>query len=304
MQTLLMKEKTNKLALSGTSLVQALMSPKKTKEKESSEKQAQKSAEQKLMTQIFPIFNKEKSYQFKQNIDGFDATLTISMQSEYGKLNLNSLYDFEKKKFIKEGQPGDRKKLCTWLFDTIATLTKKPSLFPAFEKHLEKRTNDFNDVTELLAIKEFTDAFSSHIFIQFDKKNPSNTIFLTDIFTITTEEETINPWLFSSSWCNILGLNVKEQLNAEEKNKIFSKLTKNNDWQKDWDSCLKDFYQKDFKDLPEEIKTILTTQFEANIFSLLLKATIGETNSTIFTIVKSRSKDNLILFDIMKTYQL
>lgn len=302
MQVLLTKEKTNKLALSGTSLVQTLMTPQKPKE--STEKQTQKSPEQILMTQILQIFNKEKSYLFKHNSDGFDATLAISMQSEYGKLNLNSLYDFEKKKFIKEGQPGDRKQLCTWLFDTIATLTKKPSLFSAFEKHLTKRTNDFNDVTELLAIKEFADTFASNIFIQFDKQIPSDTIFLTDIFTIATEEENINPWLFSPSWCKILGLKTKEQLNTEEKNKIFSKLIKNNDWQKDWDNCLKEFYQKDFKDLPQEIKTILTTQFEANIFSLLLKATIGETNSTIFTIVKSRSKDNLILFDIMKTYQL
>ena len=129
-------------------------------------------------------------------------------------------------------------------------------------------------------------------------------IFLTDIFTVSTEQNTINPWLFSSSWCKILDLKPKEKLSEEEKKKIFSQVAKTSNWESDWNKNLKDFYQKEYKDLAQEIKTILTTEFEVNIFSLLLKANIGETNSTIFTIVKSKAKDHLIRFEILKTYQV
>ena len=110
--------------------------------------------------------------------------------------------------------------------------------------------------------------------------------------------------VISPSWIKILDLKPKQKLNDEEKKKIFSQIAKNANWDSDWDKNLKDFYQKEYKNIPQEIKTILTTEFEANIFSLLLKANIKETNSTIFTIVKIRAKDRLIRLDVLKTYQI
>lgn len=318
MHVLINKEKTNRLALSGISLVQALMTPEEKKEATiptPSAKEPALSPDQKLLTQLFNVWNKEQTYQLTNNDDGLDAKITLSVQSEQGKLNLNSLFDFEKKKFLFEGTPQDRKKLAIWLFEKIAVMTKKPSLFSHFEKYLNSRDFDFNDVTELLNIKEFADVFQSILFVNFED-NKSETlalaqqthkfskIFLTDIFTVSTEQATINPWLFSSSWCNILDLKPKQKLNDEEKKKIFSQVEKNSSWESDWNKNLKDFYQKEYKDLAQEIKTILTTEFEANIFSLLLKVNIGETNSTIFTIVKANAKDRLIRFEIVKTYQI
>ena len=49
---------------------------------------------------------------------------------------------------------------------------------------------------------------------------------------------------------------------------------------------------------------MLTTECEANIFSLLLNATIGETTSRIFTILKKRTISNTATFDIVKIYQI
>lgn len=321
MHLLISKEKTNRLAQSSISLVQALMTPA-TKENEAKNthsggktKESEPSEDQQLLTALFDCWNKESAYTVTSKDDGFDAIIKISVQSEQGKLNLNSLFDFEKKKFLFEGTPNDRKKLCTWLFEKIAILTKKPSLFPAFEKYLVTRTFDFNDVCELLTVKEFADTFGSALFLTFPEQKidqqplseqviEPKDIFLTDIFTVSTEQETINPWLFSSSWCKILDLKPKQKLSDEEKKKIFSQVAKTANWDSDWNKNLKDFYQKEYKDLASEIKTILTTEFEANIFSLLLKVNIGETNSTIFTIVKSKAKDNLINFEIEKNYQI
>src|SRR3990167_3033364 len=240
MHVLITKEKTNRLALSGISLVQALMSPDEEKDEAKSidspkDKEDTLSSDQKLLIQLFDCWNKELAYQLNIKDDGLDAKIALSVQSEQGKLNLNSLFDFEKKKFLFEGTPKDCKKLCVWLFEKIATLTKKPSLFGPFEKYLETRTFDFNDTTELLSIKEFSDVFGSNLFITFEStkqevKNESQLqtqqqkIFLTDIFTVSTEQNTINPWLFSSSWCKILDLKPKEKLSEEEKKKIFSQV--------------------------------------------------------------------------------
>jgi hypothetical protein len=326
-QVLINKEKTNRLAQTGISLVQAIMmSPEEKKEATipaPNAKTTELSPQEKLLIQLFDCWNKELSYQLSSKDDGFDAKIFINVQFEQGKLNLNSLFDFEKKKFLFEGTDKDRKKLCVWLFDKIAALTKKPSLFVPFEKYLKERDFDINDVTELLSIKEFADIFQSDLFITFEEQKSENPslepqktnqakIYLTDIFTVCTEKDTINAWVLSPSWCKILDLKPKQKLSDEEKKKIFSQIANkdlaaqanNSSFEKNWNKNLTDFYQKEYKDLAKEIKTILTTEFEANIFSLLLKANIGETNSTIFTIVKAKAKDHLVRFEIVKTYQI
>jgi len=300
------QQRANHLALSAVSLAQAVLVPQQNKDesKEASPKAATPGkSEQKILTALFPYFNKEKTFELTTATDGIQATLSLSIQSEQGKLNINSLYDFEKKKFMYEGEPTDRKKLCTWLFGRIATLTGKPTLMSVFEEHLKNRSIDFNDVTELLSIKEFSQQFSDQLFFNTDHTQ-INKLFLTDIFTVYTEQETITPWLFSRSWCTLLELQPKQKLTEEEIQKIFSTFKIDATWETDWNSSLQPFYQKEYKDLPQEIKSILTTRYEANIFSLLLKAKITETISTIFTIVKASTKQHLNGFDIVKTYQV
>lgn len=300
------QERTHRLALSAVSLAQAVLIPQQKKEgtKETApQTPTPTQPEQKTLIALFPFFNKEKTYELTAATDGIQATVSMSIMSEQGKLNLNSLYDFEKKKFMYEGQPNDRKKLCTWLFAQIATITGKPTLMPAFEEHLKTRSIDFNDVTELLGIQEFSQQFADFLFWSFDS-NENKKIFLTDIFTVCTEQETINPWLLSPSWCVILNLQPKQKMEEDEIKKIFSTFKIDANWETDWNRSLQPFYQKEYKDLPQEIKSILTTRYEANIFSLLLKAKITETISTIFTIVKANTKQHLSGFDIVKTYQV
>ncbi len=301
------QQQCQQLALSSVNIAQAIITPQKeekqntpsTPKKSNNEKE---SPEKNLLTQIFPYFNKEKSFKLTDKTDHFNATITIGLQSEYGKLNLNSLYDFEKKKFINEGKPNDCKKLCIWLFEKISQITGKPNLMSSFENILKKRELEFNDPLELLTDKDFKEQFTDNIFINFESKNKK--LFLTDIFTVYTEQENINPWLFSISWQTLLDIKIKENITKEDIEKFLKNFKTNANWQEDWNVCLKDFYQKEYKDLPQEIKSILTTTFEANIFSLLVKARIGETVSSIFTIVKANAKQHLTGFDILKTSQI
>jgi hypothetical protein len=314
------EQQCQQLALSSVGIAQAILTPQKeekekaqtTPEKQNNEKE---SPEKKLFTQIFPYFNKEKKIKLTEKIDHFDATITISLQSEHGKLNLNSLYDFDKKKFINEGKPNDCRKLCIWLFEKISQITGKPNLMTAFENILKKRELEFNDPLELLTDKDFKEQFTDNIFINFEAKNKK--LFLTDIFTVYTEAEDTNkqlsPWLFSISWQTLLDLKTKES--KEDIQTFIKKSSGTLNWKEEsnssssspnaWnDGGFKDFYQKEYKDLPQEIKSILTTSFEANIFSLLVKARIAETVSSIFTIVKAGTKQHLTGFDILKTSQI
>ncbi|MBI2353318.1 hypothetical protein HYV11_03715 [Candidatus Dependentiae bacterium] len=308
MSYLVQKEKATSLALHSLEIVQSLFSPEPEKEdlkklpawKKDSEKM--KPYYQTFLNVIFPYLNTTTKYNFTYSADEFDAEIKMDIFSESGKLNLNSLYDFKNKKFAYEGQAGDRKKFCEWLFERISKITNQPSLFSVFEQYLQKRKNDFNDVLELLSIKEFAHVFNDALFLKQEKKSLEK-VYLMDIFTIATKQEAINPWFFSHSWQLILDLKSKK-ISIEEQEKLLDSFKNKTNWSTDWSSSLKMIYQKEYKDLPEEIKSLLTTECEANIFSLLLSATIGETTTTIFTIIKKQVTEKLIPFDVVKIYQL
>lgn len=306
MHLLTQKDLATKLALSSTELGQAIFYvPSDYEKKESSsENNVTKKMYpfQKMLRKIFPYLNTNTSYKLSQPIDGIDATINIYTLCESGKININSLFDIRTKKFFNEGKDGDRKKFCEWLFEKISKITKKPSLCNAFEQHLKKRSTEFNDTTELLDIPDFAEVFKENIFFN-STEQPSQTIFLTDIFTIATNAETINPWFFSHSWRIILDLPLKN-LSTDEQKKLVESFKNQVNWEVDWNTSLRTLYQKEYNDLPKEIKSLLTTECEANIFSLLLSATIGETTATIFTILKKQASEKSQPFDMVKIYQI
>lgn len=300
------KKNTQQLALSAVALGQALITvPHETSLQNApkTKNTEQEQPEQKNLLRLLSCLNQERTFPLTYAHDTIDGFISVMIQSEQGKLNINSLYDIEKKKFIDEGGQNDRKKLFQWICKQISMITNTPSLFEAFEQHIKTRSYEFNDVTELLQIKEFAQLFSNRIFIN-SKDLATKKLFLTDLFTVCTEQDTINPWLLSPSWKQMLQIPEHVSISPELLQKTVAAFKTNAQWQTDWDLLLKPLYQKEYQEIPQEIKSILTTQYEANIFSLLLQAKIGETNSGIFTIVKSGAKQPLMSFDLIKTYQI
>ena len=182
------KEKTTQLSFSTTALVNSLLKIEEKKDQNKEEQATEKkepalSKEQQLMTKVLPFLHKTHSFNLHQSADDLDAIIQIYIGSEYGKLNINTLYDIANKKFYFEGQADDRKKFSQWLFEKIGKATGQPSLFEPFAKHMATRTHEFNDTLELLQIPEFQKAFSQNIFINIDQPQIKH-ICLTDLFII------------------------------------------------------------------------------------------------------------------------
>ena len=309
MSEIISNDKTSRLAISGISIGKAILDPidKDKNEDVAPQKDEKKDKvdgkNQKIFKSIFPFLQASKKYKLIDQVDGVSAEIEFLFSSENGKLNINSLYNIEDEKFVDEGSENDRKKFCIWLFDQIAKITQTESLFEPFFNHIKSRDADLNDVTELLRIKQFEETFKNKIFYKTDPKE-EKPLFLTDLFTVSTDQETINPYLFSESWCTILQLRPKAPGSEEEIKKMIASFKDKPNWANDWDDSLSKFYQKDYQDLPKEIKSMLTQECELNIFSLLLSATIGETTSTIFTILDRDSKKESTTFNILKIYQI
>ena len=226
------REKAKTLALSGVqvAIAQLAQSPtKKEKEQPSDSAKAADSAkasdfakassgtssdktssaskdnpEKEFLSHILPSLNRWQHFDLSENVDGIDGKISICLMSEEGKINLNRIIDFNKDAFYgseKSGWKAIMQELCK----SIERITKTSDLFPAFEKIIKEAQFPFNDATELITRKEFN-SFKDILFYQPPTTKKQDTIYLTDIFTVWSSSDKIEPWLFSDSINGLLGL--------------------------------------------------------------------------------------------------
>ena len=63
-------------------------------------------------------------------------------------------------------------------------------------------------------------------------------------------------------------------------------------------------YGVDFKNIPQEFKSLLTMNFELNIFSIVLTASAQKIASTVYAIIKQQTSGANVTYDVMKVYQV
>jgi hypothetical protein len=292
---LLEQEKAEQLALSGVEIARAqLMQPLLKKEKKEQEvqplapqkpQQAAPSPEKEILENLLAVCNTWQQFKFNTAADGVTGTIDFYITCEQSKLDLNQIYDFEKKKFIGEGSPqGDMKKTFKELCGLIKVKTNENDLFSLFEKFFKERQYKLNDISELLTIKGF-EVFKDYVLPMppskqsKEKKNQLPVLF--DFFTLYSGRTTLEPWLLSKSWCNLLGFKVNEELNKEKRKKMATELSKqfkpNANWSSDWNKLLTPLYEKDFNSVPNFISPLFATKFEAKTFCVVSYGTVGRT---------------------------
>lgn len=293
------KEKAKTLALSGIEIGKSILGSMKNEKKEkgsskdlSLKTDPETEEAKQLLEQILPIINRQQTFELKESIDGIDATISVCVMCEEGKIDINKIYDFEKQQFVGEkDKEGNWKTVLQGIFKNIEKKTKEKKLFAAFENYLKERKQPLNDVTQLLEIKEFS-FFKNQLFYQPEQSSNSteNRLYLTDIFTIDSDKSSLEPWLFSDSINGILGL-PRAQNNESNKRKTLTKdwlkpFSKSALWKTDWNMRLKPIYDKELQSLPEGIDSVLSKTFSPSRFSLLVLAKVGSTTAHLYAIVE------------------
>lgn len=306
------QEKAKLLAVSGIQIIasQLTYQEKELKSKEKPTVTDPVSSEKKFLTQILPTLNRWQTFQLKKSIEGIDAQLQVCLMSEEGKINLNKIYDFSQHKFVvrEKGKPSWKKilqEICTH----IEKVNKEKDLFLSLEKFLSQQKQPLNDITELLISKPFA-IFKNNLFYnpptdsKKEKSQEKSSVYLTDIFTTRSSSELLEPWLFSNSIANLLGLKQAKFGDIRQRKEIITKLLKNfkktAKWQQDWNTQLKPIYEKELQSLPQGIDSIFSTTFDPKIFSILSYATVDNITKRLFVIVEriKSSQNGQTVYDI------
>lgn len=289
------REKAEMLALGGVQVVIAQLA-QVDKNQETKE---EKSEEQAFLLRILPTLNRWQTFDVKEHIDGVEGQIKLCLMCEEGKINLNRIIDFDKKVF----KSNEWKLIMQELCKSIEKVTKSDNLFSVLEKIIKDARYEFNDATELIARKEFA-PFKDLLFYEPPMQKKQDTLYLTDIFTVWSSSESIEPWLFSDSINGLLGLPRVEVDDIKKRKEQAATWIKNfkvkTNWQQDWATTLMPVYGKELRTLPKNIDSMLSTNFAPRFFSVLVHAKVGEITQRMYAILErnKRAQGDNIEYDV------
>lgn len=295
-KSLIDREKAAFLAQSGLSYVQALATFQPHIEDKDKEKNKQNNKEKEanreikaIIFNLLPLLNKWTKYDLKESIDGIDGTLYLYISSEEGKINLNKVYDFNKKSFIAGGQGpsiyiDDPKKLVMAACQLLEKTYKTSDLFEKLEKFLKNFDGPFNDISDLLLVPGF-ELFHDAIFPNF-LHDTEKQLYLGDIFTVVGNKTKLNPWFLSRALKQLCG--IKEQDSEFNKqNKKLGELVKQflptvSDWVQEWKKVFTERYQTSWQQLTKGFIEVFDLNCIPQFFTVI---SVGQFNNTSYSLI-------------------
>lgn len=273
---------------------------------------------------IWPNMYKWQEFKFKADKWAVDGSIRICIGAEEGKLNINYTYNFEEKKFVgQDKKDGDYKKLYENIFKKMGSFVKAEKAFESFENYLKdkklfekvlkNRQNLIFDVTEFMRLDAFS-GFIDRIFYspveKITEKGKTTTtlatIYWTDIFTISSGNNKINPWFISPSLKKLLGF--KDLQGAKKIENIANNYNENISFPADWDKIFEPIFGVKYANLPEWLRFALGTKFEPKFFCVLAEGSFGGVTNRIFAIIERKKeksgKSVLVKFNIKKLFNL
>jgi len=314
---ILAREKAKMLTLGGVQVAIAQLSQSAKKEeqqeqaKEATKQQGEQAApaskesnqeEKDFLLRILPTLNRWQEFVLKEDIDGVDGQIKICLMCEEGKINLNKIIDF-KKGMLRGNDQSGWKAIMQEICKSIEKTVKGSDLFPVFEKIIKDLKWDFNDATELITRKEFSH-FKDVLFYQPPTQKKQDTLYLTDIFTVWSSSDKLEPWLFSDSINGLLGLPRVEVDDIKQRKEQSAAWVKNfkarSDWQQDWKTILMPMYGKELRTLPKNIDSMLNTNFAPRFFSVLVHGKVGEITQCVYAILErnKRQQGDVAEYDV------
>jgi hypothetical protein len=263
--------KAQQLAFSGIDLGRSIISLKEDDPKKI-----------KQFTQILLNLNRWQKYEIKLNDDsGLKCNLQFYLSSEQGKCNINQCLQFAKNEKSQKLEPN----IWTIIAEPLGKILTAQDLKSATEEWAANRTIPLNDTTDLLKLEKFA-YFNDKIVI-----NEKMEYALDDIFTISTNDAKIQPYLLSSSTAKLLKLKNINDFTAEEwqelVKKAAEKFTENSSIEKNWDELFAPMFGKKISELPTNFIKVCSPKWDPLIFSIIVQVQYDNVFYALYAIISA-----------------
>lgn len=263
-----------------------------------------------LLRNILPSLNNWQKFKLKESVDGIDAELKICITCEEGKININEIFDFSKGEFKKE---------YVRILDNLSLRVGKKLLgrgevLKRLTNFMRSKKKPIKDISELLAIEDFSEL--PLFYIPQSAGGGTNVlgeIALSDIFTVWTQTDDIEPWLLSNALAQMLGLRQRSPNDSVElaertfKDKIKKAIDGFQDdlgenWIMNW-SRIEPIYGRSPMNL-NEVQKIFSQQFDPEVYTVLSSAKVGETTQLLLALLEKETQQEQERFRIRKVFWL
>lgn len=295
------REQAKQLALMGVTLVQAqLNAPMKTEK----DKKA-------FYEQLLLKLNRWQTFTFKEDVDGLDGQLQLYISSEDGKIPLNALWDFEKKKFVAADKVDVKQLLGNVGFKQRGAKQQERALVDELERVLKKYDHPLEDITQL-----FDDSYFKGLAAQWlptppkkeDKEPEKGQALLSDFFTVERADATIQPLLFSTSVKEVFELTqapADEKKYEEDIKKITGSLKDSINWQAQWNDLLSKPYGQKYEKLTPAFSKLFNNAVGASLISVVCYGNVGTvTQKVLALLAQNTQQDGRVMYNIRKLYWL
>ena len=248
-----------------------------------------------FLSELLPVLNQWQQFKLTKSADGVDGQIAIAIASEAGKINLNAIYDFSKRKFKGENESrADWKKIMQTIMARVQKkMGIKQNLFGEFERFMKGRNYRLNDATELMTLDAFR-AFSGKEFYSsppiagMPRQDP--TLYLLDLFTVYGRRPTMQPWLFSGSVRDVLDMKRSSVTDVKQRRTAVQGWMKNFkpsiSGAQEWNKIFQPVYGVEFQRLLKGIDAVFETSFDPTLFSVVSYGIIGGVVQRAYAIVE------------------
>lgn len=255
-----------------------------------------------LLQKILPVLNTWQTVVFKTPQDRMDGTLQLYITCEEGKIHLNDLLTL----ITDSNLSKEKRAFVVRLFGKIADLSgAHADLYKGAQEYFEQRKHVWlNDISELLNVPAFS-VFNEKLFVAPPVgKTQKHEIFLTDLFTPQSSCGKLDPWVFSVSVKEVLGIGASSETKIQEGLKAaLVNFKKNYSWPADWNILFKPAYGVEFASLGKEVSAYLTTSFDPVAFCVASYATVGTVTQGVYALLlKKKQPDQSVTFAPIKFY--
>ena len=274
------REKARLLALGGIEIALSQVSfiqEDKPEQENNKEAQEKLTPYQRWLMQLMPVINTWQQVTFSKDKDKLDGTLSLYISSEQGKFDLAKLLEAPSDTSDTGNNKSEKNKAQEQVRAFVNELISKQAsgikLLDTAQQLQKQLGRSLEDATELVRDKTVQTAFQDKLFVQQDKqekKDEKAGVYLTDIFTTRSRSGKLNPWFISKSLSTLMEFGYKH-MDQELAKQLRPKMN----WATDWDKIFKNIYGKPYQSLPQALRDILNTEFEATAFLVISSATVG-----------------------------
>ncbi|KKR96990.1 MAG: hypothetical protein UU47_C0004G0045 [candidate division TM6 bacterium GW2011_GWE2_41_16] len=314
------KKQAQCLALSGVSAAIGMLTQEKKESKEPQKDGKKQSNDASPIYNALFALNKWYEFALKQGSDGVDGTVAFYPTYEGGKINLNALYDFDKKEYSAVG-----KKVVPWLDEKL----KKRSIAfkDLFDKAVKGRDQPLYDISDLLpSSSDGTSAIEKFFWVPVTLANAKSggsapqkkeSVFaITDLFTVEQSAVKVEPIFASSSLGAMLGFSSgnapadeaqkAKTLNKDELYKLVGGASI--DWESVWEKAVAPLVGKTYTELPQSITELFSSELGSRTFSVTSVGSYEGVQQTVTALLgyqEVQEKDKMLRwFYIKKLYWL